>query len=68
MRISRGAKGAEKGGVRRRGGDTPSLPGEGSRGLDPSPEFVLLFVLKVEHFGAVFKLDCSCSTAAILHF
>jgi len=35
-----------------------SAPGQGSRrGLDPSPENILLFEIKMEHFGAVFKLD-----------
>ena len=35
----------------------PSCRGRGlERGLDPSPENVLLFDLKMEHFGAVFKL------------
>ena len=32
------------------------------RKLDPSPEFFLLFDLKIEHFGAVFKLDLTEET------
>jgi len=31
-------------------------------GLDPSPEFFLLFVLKMKHFGAVFQLDLTEET------
>ena len=32
------------------------------RGLDPSPENVLLFDFKIEHFCAVFKLDLTEET------
>jgi len=39
-------------------------PGKGSeKGLDPLPQkFFLLFDLKMEHFGAVFKLDLTEET------
>jgi len=32
------------------------------RGLDPSPEIYLLFELKMENFGAIFKLDLTEET------
>jgi len=36
------------------------------RGLDPFAENLLLFDLKVEHFGAVFKLDLMEETRTLL--
>jgi len=51
--VSRGAQVAERGGIR--GGIVPLPAGEG--GYTPSQKFFLLFDLKMEHFGAVFKLD-----------
>jgi len=58
---SRGAQGAERGGVQ--GGVPLPARGGSGRGLDPFPEkFFLLFDLKIEHFGAVFKLDLTEET------
>ena len=44
-------------------GVCPPRRGRGiGRRLDPSPEIILLFDLKMEHFGAVFKLDLAEET------
>ena len=46
---------------------SPSPPGRGlGRELDPSPEFFLVFDLKMEHFGAVLKADLMEETRAQL--
>jgi len=49
-----------------RGGVSPPEVGTGEgvlgRGLNPSSENVLLFDLKMEHFGAAFKLDITEET------
>jgi len=59
-RRQKGQLGAERGEVWR---GSASPPGRVlGRGLDPSPEILLLFDLKMEHFGAVFKLDLTEET------
>jgi len=44
------------------GNPLPPGMGLGMDGLDPSPENVSLFYLKMEHFGAVLKLDLTEET------
>ena len=61
--VSQGAQGAERGGVRGEGVPLPTNRGRGlGTGLDPSLENFLLFALKMEYFGAVFKLDLTEET------
>jgi len=57
---SRGAQVAERGGVW--GGGCPLPTGRGVWGETRPPEFFLLYDLKMEHFGAVFKLDLTEET------